>query len=140
MKTRRFLLTILPATTPHLLAQPFGVTWFTLDDGGGTSTGGVFSVSGTIGQPDAGTMSGGSFTVVGGFWSVASVQAIAPRLFIQRSNDVVVIWWEPATAVFVLQSSASLSPAAWTNAPSGGTNPTTVPLSGASRFFHLNQE
>jgi hypothetical protein len=27
--------------------------WFTIDGGGGTSTGGVYAVSGTIGQPDA---------------------------------------------------------------------------------------
>jgi len=28
------------------------------------------SVSGTIGQPDAGLMSGGNFRMVGGFWAV----------------------------------------------------------------------
>jgi hypothetical protein len=31
----------------------------TIDGGGGTSTGGVYSVSGTLGQPDAIAMSGG---------------------------------------------------------------------------------
>ena len=39
-------------------------------DGGGTmrSTGGDFELSGTIGQPDAGVMQGGDFTLTGGFW------------------------------------------------------------------------
>ena len=39
-------------------------------DGGGTmrSTGGDFELSGTIGQPDAGVMEGGGFTLSGGFW------------------------------------------------------------------------
>jgi hypothetical protein len=48
---------------------------FTIDAGGGTSTGGTFAISGTIGQPDAlstggtgGGLTGGTFIVVGGFW------------------------------------------------------------------------
>jgi hypothetical protein len=45
------------------------IVWHTIDGGGGTSTGRGFSLSGTIGQPDAGTMSGGSFTLQGGFWA-----------------------------------------------------------------------
>lgn len=48
--------------------------WCTIDGGGGTSTGGSFAVSGTIGQPDAGiALNGGAFTVVGGFWPGAVV-------------------------------------------------------------------
>ena len=35
-------------------AQTYSIDWSTIDGGGGTSTGGVYSVSGTIGQPDAG--------------------------------------------------------------------------------------
>ena len=39
-------------------------------DGGGVmrSTGGEFELSGTIGEPDAGVMDGGAFTLSGGFW------------------------------------------------------------------------
>ena len=45
------------------------VAWHTVDGGGGTSAGGTLAVSGTIGQPDAGSaMSGGGFSIVGGFW------------------------------------------------------------------------
>ena len=41
------------------LAQ-YSIAWQTIDGGGGTSTGGVHSVSGAIGQPDAGpTMTNG---------------------------------------------------------------------------------
>jgi len=53
-------------------AQPFSIDWFTIDGGGGTSSGGGFTLSGTIGQPDAGTLSGGGFTLRGGFWPGAS--------------------------------------------------------------------
>ena len=45
------------------------VPWWTVDGGGGTSTGGGYALSGTIGQPDAGTMSGGQYALAGGFWS-----------------------------------------------------------------------
>jgi hypothetical protein len=52
-----------------VLAQPT-ISWYTIDGGGGTSTGGSFSLSGTIGQPDAGgPMTGGTFSLVGGFWA-----------------------------------------------------------------------
>src|SRR5207247_6027193 len=49
-------------------AQQFAVDWFKISGGGGVSTGAVFGISGTIGQPDAGMMTGGEFGVVGGFW------------------------------------------------------------------------
>ncbi len=39
------------AITVH--AQSYSINWFTLHAGGGTSAGGVYSVSGSIGQPDA---------------------------------------------------------------------------------------
>jgi hypothetical protein len=48
------------------------ITWYTIDGGGGTSSGGTFTLSGTIGQPDAGTLSGGGFQCAGGFWGGAS--------------------------------------------------------------------
>jgi hypothetical protein len=60
---------------PGVLAQSYSIDWFTIDGGGGTSTGGVYSVTGTIGQPDAGgLMSGGNYTLQGGFWSIQAVQ------------------------------------------------------------------
>jgi hypothetical protein len=49
----------------------YSIDWSTIDGGGGTSTGGVYSVTGTLGQPDAGaTMSGGNLSLDGGFWSL----------------------------------------------------------------------
>lgn len=59
---------------PASLAQAFDLSWFTIDGGGAVlSTGGVFELGGTIGQPDAGVMTGGSFELVGGFWAAAVV-------------------------------------------------------------------
>ncbi len=52
----------------------FSIDWYTIDGGGGTSAGGTFELSGTIGQPDAGPeMTGGTFSLTGGFWAGAGV-------------------------------------------------------------------
>src|SRR5215471_12927087 len=54
-------------------AQNYAIDWYTIDGGGGTSTGGLYTVSGTIGQPDAGgAMSGGTYSLTGGFWSLVA--------------------------------------------------------------------
>ena len=71
-KRRRVLqAVILPAIVfvGSVVADDFEVARSTID-GGGTmrAAGGDFELSGTIGQPDAGVMSGGSFTLTGGFW------------------------------------------------------------------------
>src|SRR6266487_2900088 len=76
------------ANMTSLNAQSYSIDWFTVDGGGGTSTGGVYSVSGTIGQPDAGKMSGGNFTVDGGFWGITAAVLTpgAPLLTITRTT------------------------------------------------------
>jgi len=51
------------------LADDFGLNWWTVDAGGQMwSIGGGFELSGTVGQPDAGAMTGGGFELTGGFW------------------------------------------------------------------------
>jgi hypothetical protein len=53
-------------------ANGFTIPWWSVDGGGGTSQGGEYAVSGSIGQPDAGPlMRGGAYTLVGGFWGGA---------------------------------------------------------------------
>ena len=49
-------------------AQTYDLIWWTVDGGGGTSTGGDLELRGTMGQPDTGTASGGSLSLLGGFW------------------------------------------------------------------------
>src|SRR6476661_1860656 len=97
-------------------AQSYSIDWYTIDGGGGTSTGGVYSVSGTIGQPDAGgPMTGGNFTLSGGFWSLFAVQTPgAPllRIFLTSTNTAVVAWPAPSTG-FVLQQNTNLVTTNW---------------------------
>jgi len=58
----------------------YSIDWFAIDGGGGTSTGGVFAVSGTIGQPDAGEMSGGNYSLAGGFWGASQTPPPVPTV------------------------------------------------------------
>lgn len=52
------------------LAQ-YAIPWHTIDGGGGRSPGGIYSVTGTIGQLDAGgPMTNGQYAVTGGFWAL----------------------------------------------------------------------
>jgi hypothetical protein len=46
----------------------YSLDWWTVDGGGGTSAGGDYALSGTLGQPDAGASSGGMYILNGGFW------------------------------------------------------------------------
>jgi hypothetical protein len=136
-----FLLTV------HAHAQNYSIKWFTIDGGGGgVSTGGPFSVTGTIGQPNAGKMSGGNFSVEGGFWSViAAVQEPgAPLLSITFSSGLAVISWPSTSAGFVLQENNNLSLANWTAvAQSMSTNngqiSVTVPASAGYKFYRLKK-
>lgn len=80
MKTRQIVLVALLVTVLLVGASlavaavdsGYSLDWFTVDGGGGTSSGGSYSVSGTVGQPDAGALSGGSYTLQGGFWGGAA--------------------------------------------------------------------
>ena len=51
----------------------FEIPWYSIDGGGGSSDGGQYTVTGTIGQHDAGTMTGGGFEISGGFWAAAAL-------------------------------------------------------------------
>ena len=50
----------------------FDLGWFTIDGGGTRSSGGDFALNGTTGQTDTGSLTGGSFSLAGGFWKGAS--------------------------------------------------------------------
>ena len=97
----------------------YSIDWSTLDGGGGTSTGSVYTVTGTIGQPDAGTMSGGNFTLAGGFWGIiAAVQTPgAPYLWVTLTpTNTVAVWWALSETSWQLQATTNLATAGsiWT--------------------------
>ncbi len=57
----------------------YNIAWWTVDGGGGSSSGPTYSVSGTVGQPEAGpAMSSSSYTFFGGFWSLLATPTSPP--------------------------------------------------------------
>lgn len=62
------LVSLLLASIALAAPQSYNIAWCTVDSGGQTSSNGVYTLSGTIGQPDIGEMSNGGYTLVGGFW------------------------------------------------------------------------
>jgi hypothetical protein len=49
-------------------AAEYEIGWQTIDGGGGTSSGGPYSLTGTIGQPDTGVSSAGVYVNSAGYW------------------------------------------------------------------------
>src|SRR5450759_1056845 len=128
---------------PTLHAQNFALDWFTIAGGGGTSTGGVYSVSGTIGQPDAsGAMTGGNYSLTGGFWSLISVvqTAGAPTLTITYAGNQTIVSWSPSVTGWTLQTNNNLATGTWGNYLGAVSNNrlTNSPSQG-NLFFRLKQ-
>ena len=81
LRTSRFILLLAACLCGSAAAQvQHSIDWYTVDGGGGTSTGGPHALSATIGQPDAEEVSlcstdGGSgcinpsYELTGGFWA-----------------------------------------------------------------------
>jgi hypothetical protein len=92
-------------------AQNFNIDWWTVDGGGGTSTGGVYTLTGTIGQPDAGTLSGGNYTLQGGFWGIiAAIQTPGmPHLYVTNLANTVMVYWALPGTDCVLEQTPVLS-------------------------------
>lgn len=137
---------VLLGATLGLNAQNLAIRWSTIDGGGGTSTGGVYAVSGTIGQPDAGIMRGGNFAVNGGFWGyLAPVQMPgAPLLNISLTpTNTALIWWtSPSTGFNLQQNTNGLGTLNWSNVTVAPTDNGTIKSivvspSPGHRFYRL---
>jgi hypothetical protein len=111
--------------------QSYSLDWYKISGGGGASTGATYQVTGTIGQPDAGSaMSGGQYSVTGGFWSLIAVvqTAGAPMLTIAHSGNSVTVSWPLGAGGFALQQNNNVANSAgWS--PYGGTVNTTNSVS-----------
>lgn len=86
---QRLAFVIFGLALPFAASAQYSIDWHTIDGGGGTSTGGTYSLSGTIGQPDADVVSlcsadGGAgcvnptYEVTGGFWAGIQSAPVGP--------------------------------------------------------------
>ena len=125
--------------------QSYSIDWYKVSGGGGTSTGSVYSVSGTIGQHDAGgPMTGGNYSLTGGFWALISVVQTpgAPTLYITRSGNTVTVYWQVVSG-WSLRQNANLALAnGWSASggvtPANGTNYLTLTSPTGNLFFRLS--
>ncbi len=53
---------------PDAPDEGLAIPWWTVDTGGGASQGGQYYLNGTAGQADAAILTGGSYTLKGGYW------------------------------------------------------------------------
>lgn len=125
------------------IAQSYKLEPITIAGGGGRSTGGTYEAVGTIGQPAAGLLAGGTFTLSGGFWGAVLVESAGPRLSIQYpSAGMAAITWTLADG-FSLQRNVDLNGTNWVSV--AGSQSTTnagrvtvlVPLLPQNQFFRL---
>jgi hypothetical protein len=59
---------------PVSLDTGYDLSWSTIDGGGGMSSNDIYTLNGSIGQPDAGTLAGTGYTLTGGFWGGRTAQ------------------------------------------------------------------
>jgi hypothetical protein len=133
---------LLPLCGP---AQNYTIDWYKVAGGGGTSTGGTYQVSGTIGQPEAsGALTGGGYSLTGGFWALIQVSQTpgAPPLYISHAGSTVTVFWQNVGSWTLQQNGNIAIPAGWM--PSGytittasGTNSITISPPVGNLFFRL---
>jgi hypothetical protein len=145
MKTTFIAFLVFIGMALSVQAQSYSINWYKIAGGGGTSSNGQYSVTGTIGQPDAsGALTGGQYSLTGGFWSLIAVVQTAglPNLSIARSGNSVIVSW-PNTGTYTLQQNSNLANTnTWTAngnivTTANGTNSITITPPTGNLFFRL---
>jgi len=131
------------------MGQQYSINWSKIAGGGGTSTGGTYQVSGTIGQPDAGgPMTNGQYSLIGGFWSVITAiqTAGAPLLKITLNPQLstVTVSWPASATNFVLQQNFDLTTPNWVTSglpvtTNGAIESVTISPPTGNLFLRLKQ-
>jgi hypothetical protein len=149
MKPIVFLLSVcaLLAAAVGAPAQSYSVDWYKIAGGGGTSSNGTYIVSGTIGQADAGSMSGGNYSLTGGFWSLISLVQTpgAPILNISYASGNATVSWDLPAAGYSLENNPICATNGWSTVSQASyiTNGNTIsvtlnpPLNGM-KYFRLH--
>lgn len=129
-------------------AQNYSIDWYKIAGGGGTSSNGQYTISGTIGQHDAGgPMTGGNYSLTGGFWSLISVvQTVgSPTLTISHVGGNIIVSWPSPSTGFTLEQNSNVGAPGWVTSGytinDDGTNKSITilgPTSG-NLFFRLKQ-
>jgi hypothetical protein len=127
------------------LGQSFVLDWWDAD-AGATSSGGIYSLSGTLGQPDAGILTGGPFTLVGGFWGAfPSLQPNPSPPWVSitaTSTNTFLLSWPFVSTPVVVQTKGDPGSTGWSDtnlipANNGVTSSVVLPPASGTRFYRL---
>ena len=129
MKSKLILFCLLSCAFCLPAAAQYSINWYKVADGGGTSSNGQYTVSGTIGQHDAGgPMTGGSYSLTGGFWALYAVQTPgAPLLSIKvTTTNTVMVYWPSPSSGFNLLVNTNLATTNWVTPSQSVTDNGTI--------------
>lgn len=136
-------------TSPAAYGQSYSITSGNISAGGGTSSGGAYSVTGSIGQQDAGSTSGGgAYSFSGGFFGqyMALQQIGAPHIVIRTAagGNVQVVWGANVLGWILQANAGELAPNSWVDvvgAPivSGAEQFHQFAATGGRVFFRLRK-
>lgn len=134
---------LVPVQAP---AQQYSINWSKVAGGGGmNTTGGIYTVNGTIGQHDAvGPLAGGEYSLTGGFWALISVLQTpgAPMLYIRLSGTTVIVFWQAVPGWVLEQNSSVTNTPGWTTSSgiitSSGTNYLNLVSPTGQLYFRLH--
>ncbi len=88
----------------------YSIDWSTTDAGGGSSSGGVYALSGTVGQSDAAAVAtGGSFSLDGGYWTFTDPAPPMPEMSLTLDSGFAILTWPDPGIPVVLETSTDLS-------------------------------
>lgn len=138
MKTSILILAAFCGPASAQSGGPWSITSSTLDAGGARSTGGAWTLTGTIGQPDAAAVksTGGAYAAQGGFWPGQVALPGGPILsFTQMTATQVTVSWTAAAAGQKVQYSTNL--VNWTDHVTGITGASSFawPLASGRRYY-----
>jgi hypothetical protein len=148
MKTSSIIASFVLLLTFALRAQTYSIENSTIAAGGGVSSNGQYTLNATIGQPAAGTMSNGNYSLTSGFWAVAIQTEGAPGLTITvaAGNAARISWPLPGTG-WSLESATALtgSSSDWSLVSAGqySTNASDISITvqppTGRRFYRLHK-
>jgi hypothetical protein len=106
----------------------------------------VYSLSGSVGQHSAGgAMTGGSYSLTSGFWSLISVVQTAglPNLYLSRAGNNIIVFWSNTGNYSLQQNNNIAVSSGWTKSgyaisSSDGTNSISITPSAGNLFFRLS--
>jgi hypothetical protein len=146
MKTKRFpkvLIGVVAGLSIHALsarAAAYKVDWQTVDGGGGDCSGGKLSLSGTVGQPEAGFCAGSAYVQQGGFWP-AFQKDVGPPLRMTFAGGMARLRWTSQCSGFHLEGAPGVT-GPWSDlglgTPTGAFREAMPPA--GFRFFRLRKD